>query len=52
MMLLGEAGVGKTAIVEGLARRLEFEPEAIPVRLRDCQIVSLPMNGVVAGTNR
>ena len=50
VMLLGEAGVGKTAIVEGLARRLEFEPELVPVRLRDCQIVSLPMNGVVAGT--
>ena len=50
VMLLGEAGVGKTAIVEGLARRLEFEPELIPVRLRDCQIVSLPMNSVVAGT--
>jgi ATP-dependent Clp protease ATP-binding subunit ClpA len=49
-MLLGEAGVGKTAIVEGLARRLEFEPELVPVRLRDCQIVSLPMNSVVAGT--
>jgi ATP-dependent Clp protease ATP-binding subunit ClpA len=50
VMLLGEAGVGKTAIVEGLARRLEFEPGLVPVRLRDCQIVSLPMNGVVAGT--
>jgi ATP-dependent Clp protease ATP-binding subunit ClpA len=50
VMLLGEAGVGKTAIVEGLARRLEFEPETIPVRLRDCQIVSLQMNAMVAGT--
>jgi ATP-dependent Clp protease ATP-binding subunit ClpA len=50
VMLLGEAGVGKTAIVEGLARRLEFEPDTIPMRLRDCQIVSLPMNNVVAGT--
>jgi ATP-dependent Clp protease ATP-binding subunit ClpA len=50
VMLLGEPGVGKTAIVEGLARRLEFEPDTIPVRLRDCQIVSLQMNAVVAGT--
>jgi ATP-dependent Clp protease ATP-binding subunit ClpA len=50
VMLLGEAGVGKTAIAEGLARRLEFEPDAVPMRLRDCQIVSLPMNSVVAGT--
>jgi ATP-dependent Clp protease ATP-binding subunit ClpA len=50
VMLLGEAGVGKTAIVEGLARRLEYEPESVPVRLRDCQVVSLQMNAVVAGT--
>ncbi len=51
VMLLGEPGVGKTAIVEGLARRIELEPETLPLRLRDCQIVSLPINGVVAGTS-
>ena len=50
VMLLGEPGVGKTAIVEGLARRIEFEPETVPVRLRDCQIVNLQMNTMVAGT--
>jgi ATP-dependent Clp protease ATP-binding subunit ClpC len=50
VMLLGEAGVGKTAIVEGLARRLEYEPQTIPFRLRNCQIVSLQMNALVAGT--
>jgi ATP-dependent Clp protease ATP-binding subunit ClpA len=50
VMLVGEPGVGKTAIVEGLARRIEFEPETIPVRLRDCQIVNLQMNAMVAGT--
>src|SRR5262249_41979881 len=50
VMLTGEPGVGKTAIAEGLARRLEFEPDGIPVRLRDCQIVSLQMNALVAGT--
>ena len=27
VMLIGEPGVGKTAIAEGLARRIEFEPE-------------------------
>jgi ATP-dependent Clp protease ATP-binding subunit ClpA len=37
VMLIGEPGVGKTAIVEGLARRLEFEPQSVPMRLRDCQ---------------
>jgi ATP-dependent Clp protease ATP-binding subunit ClpA len=50
VMLLGEPGVGKTAIVEGLARRLEFDPDTVPVRLRDNQVVSLPMNSLVAGT--
>jgi len=50
VMLVGEPGVGKTAIAEGLARRIEFEPDSVPVRLRDCQIVSLQMNTVVAGT--
>src|SRR5262249_12480647 len=38
-MLVGEPGVGKTAIVEALAQWIEFEPEKVPVRLRDCQIV-------------
>jgi ATP-dependent Clp protease ATP-binding subunit ClpA len=50
VMLIGEPGVGKTTIVEGLARLIEFEPDKVPVRLRDCQIVSLQMNGMVAGT--
>jgi ATP-dependent Clp protease ATP-binding subunit ClpA len=50
VMLIGEPGVGKTAIAEGLARRLEFEPESVPVRLRECQILSLQMNTLVAGT--
>ena len=50
VMLVGEPGVGKTAIVEGLARRLEFQPETIPIRLRDCQVINLQMNSMVAGT--
>jgi len=50
VMLIGEPGVGKTAIVEGLARLIEFEPETVPLRLRDCQVVNLQMNSMVAGT--
>src|SRR4051794_8049732 len=50
VMLIGEPGVGKTAIAEGLARRIEFEPETVPIRLRDCQVVNLAMNSMVAGT--
>lgn len=49
-ILLGEPGVGKTAIVEGLARKMEYEPDKIPPRLRSCQIVSINMNTLVAGT--
>ena len=50
VMLVGEPGVGKTAVVEGLARRIEFEPDSVPIRLRDCQVVNLQMNTMVAGT--
>jgi ATP-dependent Clp protease ATP-binding subunit ClpA len=50
VMIIGEPGVGKTALVEGLATRLELEHESVPVRLRDRQIVNLQMNTIVAGT--
>ncbi|HXK40763.1 MAG: hypothetical protein A3G03_01805 [Candidatus Taylorbacteria bacterium RIFCSPLOWO2_12_FULL_44_15c] len=50
VMIIGEPGVGKTAVVDGLARMIEFEPEQVPERLRECQIVTLEMNSVVAGT--
>ncbi len=50
VLLIGEPGVGKTAIAEGLARRIELEPDTVPVRLRDCQVVCLQMNALVAGT--
>ncbi|MGC2237121.1 MAG: ATP-dependent Clp protease ATP-binding subunit [Pyrinomonadaceae bacterium] len=49
-MLVGEPGVGKTAVVEGLARMIELEPEKLPERLRDSHIVQLQMGGLVAGT--
>jgi ATP-dependent Clp protease ATP-binding subunit ClpA len=49
-MLVGEPGVGKTAVVEGLARLIELEPEKIPARLRGAHIVQLQMGGIVAGT--
>ncbi|MBX3287805.1 MAG: ATP-dependent Clp protease ATP-binding subunit [Acidobacteria bacterium] len=49
-MLVGEPGVGKTAVVEGLARLIELEPEKVPSRLRNAHIVQLQMGGLVAGT--
>src|SRR3989338_5243997 len=50
VMITGEPGVGKTAVVEGLARKIELEPHTVPRRLRDKQIINLQMNSVVAGT--
>ncbi|MBL8172736.1 MAG: ATP-dependent Clp protease ATP-binding subunit [Acidobacteria bacterium] len=49
-MLVGEPGVGKTAVVEGLARLIELEPEKVPARLRNAHVVQLQMAGIVAGT--
>src|SRR5207253_1951955 len=46
-VLLGEAGVGKTAIVEGLARRLV--DGNVPEPLRDRRIVGLDWGQVAAG---
>ncbi|MEX2104592.1 MAG: ATP-dependent protease ATP-binding subunit ClpC [Bacilli bacterium] len=47
-VLIGEPGVGKTAIVEGLAQRI-IENE-IPETLRDKRVMTLDMGTVVAGT--
>jgi ATP-dependent Clp protease ATP-binding subunit ClpC len=46
-VLIGEPGVGKTAIVEGLARRIN--EGSVPAGLRDKRIVSLNIGGMVAG---
>ena len=46
-VLIGEPGVGKTAIVEGLARRIHDGD--VPATLRGKRIVSLNIGGLVAG---
>src|SRR5258708_80452 len=46
-MLVGEPGVGKTAVIEGLARLIELEPEKVPARLRNSHIVQLQMGSIV-----
>ncbi len=46
--LIGETGVGKTAIVEGLAQRIAAG--TVPGDLRSCRVVSLDMTSMVAGT--
>lgn len=47
-ILIGEPGVGKTAIVEGLAQRIA--KEEVPAHLLDKRIVLLDMAALVAGT--
>ncbi len=47
-ILVGEAGVGKTAIVEGLARNIALG--TVPERLRQYQIWSLDVGSLIAGT--
>ena len=46
--LIGEPGVGKTAIAEGLA--LKIATGEVPETLRDKRIVALDLTGMVAGT--
>ncbi len=47
-LLVGEAGVGKTAIAEGLARRIV--EGAVPEVLARCQVYALDMGALLAGT--
>ena len=47
-LLVGEAGVGKTAIAEGLAKRIV--DKEVPVILEDTTIFSLDMGALLAGT--
>jgi ATP-dependent Clp protease ATP-binding subunit ClpA len=47
-LFVGEAGVGKTAIVEGLAKMIT--DKKVPEVLLDCTIYSLDMGALLAGT--
>ncbi|MFP3018244.1 MAG: ATP-dependent chaperone ClpB [Candidatus Tisiphia sp.] len=46
-VLIGEPGVGKTAIIEGLAQRI-FSQD-IPETLANCRIIELDMGALIAG---
>jgi len=47
-VLIGEAGVGKTAIAEGLAQRIKSEK--VPEMLKNKKILELDLAGLIAGT--
>ncbi|HEY2129729.1 MAG TPA: ATP-dependent Clp protease ATP-binding subunit [Streptosporangiaceae bacterium] len=47
-VLIGEAGVGKTAIVEGIAQRIV--DDEVPQTLAGKRVIQLDLSGVVAGT--
>ena len=46
-ILLGEPGVGKTALVEGLAQRIAFKE--VPLSLQSKRVVALDMSALIAG---
>lgn len=47
-VLIGEPGVGKTAIIEGLAQRIASED--VPEHLLDKRLIQLDLAGMIAGT--
>lgn len=48
-VLIGEPGVGKTAIVEGLAQRIVRKD--VPEGLKDCVLYELDMSALIAGAS-
>ena len=50
VLIVGDPGVGKTAIVEGLARRIAKNKEDVPAYLKDHIVFSLDVSSMLAGS--
>ena len=50
VLIVGDPGVGKTAVVEGLARRIAKNKKDIPEYLKDHIVFSLDINSLIAGS--
>lgn len=50
-MLVGPAGVGKTKIVEEIARRLATKDATVPASLANYNVFELPLSNLVAGAS-
>lgn len=49
-LLVGSAGVGKTRIVEDIARRIATQDSLIPDQLKNYTIYELPVTNIIAGS--
>ena len=50
VMIVGDPGVGKTAVVEGLARRIAKNKDDVPEYIKDHIVWSLDVNSLLAGS--
>ncbi len=50
VLIVGDPGVGKTAVVEGLARRIAKNKNDVPEYLKDHVVWSLDVNSLIAGS--
>lgn len=50
-LLVGSAGVGKTKLVEDVARRIAIKDPTLPVNLQDKTIYEMPISSLVSGAS-
>ena len=50
MLIVGDPGIGKTAVVEGLARRIAKNKADVPEYIKDHIVWSLDINSLIAGS--